>query len=579
MKDHIRIAILGNCTTDYVGKELQAASARHGIPAEIYNAPYNQYVQEILNPDSGLYAYGPELIILWLEGKVFFPEWYDMALLLGKKEQKLQQANNASATVTSLVETIRSKCGAKIIVNNFKVLYYSPLGILDNKFHPGLKAMISLVNSNLEEWAQDKEGIYIFDYSSACAQYGLDAATDKKIYYAAKSPVSYPFTRVIAAEYMRYILPIKSKNKKCLVLDLDNTLWGGIAGEEGLQGVTLDISGPGRAFYDFQQTVLNLHSKGVLLAVCSKNNVEDAMEIIEQHPYMLLRKKYFSALKINWENKASNLREIAEELGIGIESIVFADDSPLERELVRTLLPEVTVADMPADTAKYAEALEKLPYFELLSITEDDLKRNEMYQVKSKREELLQNITSIDQFLSEIGLVITLEEATTFTIPRISQLTLKTNQFNMTTKRYQTSDIQKMLKSGDYAVVSCSVRDRLGDSGISGVCIAKLQEHEAVIDTFLLSCRVLGLGIEYAFLSTVVESLREKGIGTIYGIYMKTSKNTANESFFREAGFSAVSSEGNETRFILKEGEALKHQEYIKIEKKQGAGQLWMNNL
>ncbi len=569
MKASIKIAMLGNCTTEYVGKGLQEAASMHDITAEVYNAPYNQYVQEILKSDSGLYRSAPELIILWLEGRILFPQWYDLNLLVEGKEKKIQFVNSMLESVVSLVEAIRSKCGAKILVHNFKLPCFSPLGILDNKFRPGLKAMIAMLNTLLEEWAQDKDSIFIFDYNSTCARFGLDKAMDKKIYYATKSPVSFPFIRLITAEYMRYILPIKSKNKKCLVLDLDNTLWGGIAGEDGLQDVVLDITGPGRAYYDFQQSILNLYAKGILLAVNSKNNPEDALEIMEKHPHMLLRKKYFSVLKINWNNKAANLNEIAGELGIGIDSLVFIDDNPVEREFVKAMLPEVTVVEMPEDTARYSEVLEKLPEFELLSITEDDLRRNEMYKANIERQETLKSLNSMEEFLSSLGLEISVEAANSFTIPRISQLSLKTNQFNMTTKRYQTEDIERMAASEEYMVMSCSVRDKFGDNGISGICIAKLQSAEASIDTFLLSCRVLGLGIEYAFLSAIVENLHAKGVTTIHARYVKTPKNSANEGFYRNAGFLADSAELTATSYVLKPGKSVKRHDSIKIVKKQ----------
>ncbi len=565
MKDSIKIAILGNCTTEYIAKGLQEAASGYSIEAVVYNAPYNQYIQEALNPESGLYRSSPDLIILWLEGKGLFPEWYDINLLLEEKGKKEQRICDMLQSVVSLVETIRGKSSAKILVHNFKVPSFSPLGILDNKFQPGLKAMTARLNTLLEEWAQDKEGIYIFDYNNTCAQYGTDRAMDKKIYYATKSPVSFPFIRVVAAEYMRYILPVKSKNKKCLVLDLDNTLWGGVAGEDGLQGVVLDITGPGRVFYDFQQEILNLYTKGVLLAVNSKNNPADALEIIEKHPHMLLREKHFTVLKINWSNKAVNLKEIAEELGIGIESIVFMDDNPKERELVKTMLPEVTVVEMPADTARYAETLEKLPEFELLMITEDDLKRNQMYKANSGRKELLKTFGSMEEYLSGLQLEITVDAANTFTIPRISQLSLKTNQFNMTTKRYQTGEIEKMAASENYWVASCSVRDKFGDSGISGVCVVELQGAEASIDTFLLSCRVLGLGVEYAFLSTIIGALHAKGVSTIHARYVKTAKNSANAGFYPDAGFSAASAGPDETSYQLNPGKSVKRLDYINI--------------
>ena len=570
MGNTIKIAIIGNCTTDYLGMALQSAAGVYNLQAEIYNGPYNQYMQEVLNRESGLYRFAPELVILWLEGKGLFPQWFDFNLLLEGKDKKTEWIREAAEAVVSPVEHILAGSGAKVIINNFRIPCHTPLGILDNRKYPGLKAMIGLLNSAVEEWASERDRVFVFDYNSVCAAYGMDKAEDKKLYYAAKSPVSIPFANVMALEYMRYILPMKSKNKKCLVLDLDNTLWGGVAAEDGMEGIALDINGPGRCYYDFQAEIRNLYSKGILLAVNSKNNEKDALEIIENHPHMLLRKDHFSILKINWRDKVSNLREIARELNIGTDSMVFFDDNPAEREYVKSNLPEVKVVQVPEDAAKFAETLQKLPDFELLDITEDDLKRNRMYRDNIKRKEESYHFSNAEDFIKSLETEITIAPANALSIPRISQLTLKTNQFNMTTKRYQTGEIAGMADSDEYLVASCSVRDRFGDSGISGVCIVKLQGSSAVIDTFLLSCRVLGRNIEFAFLEAIVEMLRGKNRSTIFARFVRTGKNSAFEGFYSESGFSADSSDGNETYFSLGGESRIKTHDYIKVSIKSG---------
>lgn len=570
MKESMKIAILGNCTTQYIGDGLQNTAEKYGVQVNIYHAPYNQYTQEVLNPCSNLYAFDPDLIILWLEGSLLFPEWYDLHLLLEGRDKKRSLIQDMLVSVTSLVESIRNRCRAKIILNNFKVPYYSPLGILDHKFYPGLKGMVSELNASLDQWGCTHENVHIFDYNGAVAQFGAGKTEDRKLGYATKSPVSFAFIRFIAVEYMRYILPMRSKNKKCLVLDLDNTLWGGVAGEDGLNGITLDTDGPGKCFYDFQKEILNLYHKGILLAINSKNNPEDALEIIESHPHMLLRKKHFTALKMNWNDKATNIRQIAEELNIGMNSMVFIDDNPVEREYISTLLPEVTVVQMPEDPAKYADTLRGLPDFELLSLTEEDLRRNELYQANTERREALQSFSSLEDYLASLKTEITVESAKPFTIPRISQLTLKTNQFNMTTMRYQTVDIEKIIKSGEYLVLSCSVNDRFGDSGISGVCIVKFEGDVATIEAFLLSCRVLGRHIEYAFLSAVIEILRKKNISVIYAKYVKTPKSQAYAGFYSDAGFDILSSDENGVLFSLGQDQRTKAYDYIRVINKIG---------
>ncbi len=565
MLNSINIAILGNSTTDYLETALIKECKKHEIAASIYNAPYNQYAQEILNNSSGYYSSKPDLTIIMLEGKELFPEWYSFATLQESNEHKVKLVEETYNSLASLLEIIHTNCNTKIIISNFKIPYYSPLGILDTKSKIGLKRMISTLNLKLEEFSAARDYVYIFDYTGLSSQYGYNNSEDAKMYYIAKNTVSFSFINQMAKEYMRYILPLESKNKKCLVLDLDNTLWGGVAGEDGINGVRLDSNGAARSFYDFQLEILSLYYKGVVLAVNSKNNYEDAMEIIEKHPHMLLRKKYFSVLKINWQDKAANMKEIAGELNLGIDSLVFFDDNPVERDYVKSMLPEVKAVDVPEDVSKYSRALQELVEFEQISITSEDIKRNEMYEANQKRQEAQAQYDSLEDYLAGLGSVISLENASEFTIPRITQLSQKTNQFNMTTVRYQTDDIAAMLETNKYLVLSCSAKDKFGDNGIVGVCIVKLDNIDAYIDTFLLSCRVLGRNIEYAFISSVADILRGRGIQNISAKYIKTGKNVHNKDFYLNAGFSKLSETEAESNFMLGIKDKLKEFKYIDI--------------
>ena len=548
MDKSINIAILGNCTTEYIAQALQDECEKKNIFAYIYNAPYDQYNQEILNIDSGLYTSKPEITILFLESFLLFPQWFEFTNLTSDKDNKLSQIQSAFDKLISLIEKIHANSDTKIIMNNFKLPYHSPLGLLDGKYYPGIKDMISMLNMKLNEWSADKEYLFVFDYNGISAQFGHKKSVSQKMIYLANNPATLAFTHVLAGEYMRYILPLKFMSKKCLVLDLDNTLWGGVAGEDGISGIELDITGPGKSYYDFQKEILNLYNKGILLALNSKNNFDDAISIIENHPHMLLRPSHFSSLKINWNDKAKNISEIAKELNIGIDSIVFFDDNPVERELVKTMLPDVTVISVPNDSSKYADTLKNLVEFEMLMITKEDIQRNEMYFANLKRNESISQYKSIDDYLASLEMKIILEYANEFSIPRIAQLTQKTNQFNMTTKRYLDKDIESMAKSEQYMVISCQAIDRLGDNGITGVCIAYLEGANAEIDTYLLSCRILGRNIEYAFIHDVIRRLRNKGIQKIYASYIRTDKNKANENFYEKAGFSKYLWTGSEAK-------------------------------
>lgn len=551
MHEPIRIALLGNVTTEYLGNALAEECRRYGLPAEVYNTPFRQYTQEALNPGSGFYSFSPRITLLFLEGRFLFPDWYDAVTLQRPAADKEALIEQVWAGIADVLDKIRSNSPTYLLVNNFKVPYHSPLGILDTKQAPGLKAMLARLNGKLEDYAATLENIGIFDYNGFSAYIGHRHAEDSRMYYLSGNILPFPFLKQLAHEYMRFLLALSSRNKKCLVLDLDNTLWGGVAGEEGISGIKLDIHGPGKSYHDFQKSILNLYNRGILLAINSKNNPEDALEIMEKHPYMLLRKSHFASLQINWKDKASNMIEIAKELNIGLDSLVFFDDSPVERELVRSLLPQITVVDVPVDSSRYCDTLSQVVGFESLDLTEEDIRRNQMYEQNKEREEVQQQFTTREQYLASLQTVMTVKEADKFTLPRVAQLTQKTNQFNMTTRRYQPGDLGHMLASGSCRVYCCSVSDRFGDNGVVGSCIIKIQDHIAHIDTFLLSCRVLGRNVEFAFLQAIVRLLREKGIETIFGEYIRTEKNRANSGFYRQAGFTAVTSGPEQALYVL----------------------------
>ncbi len=562
MDKSIAIAILGNCTTDYIARALAEACKAYELEPRIYTSPYDQYRQDIINQDSGFYAAKPQLSILFLEGYALFPEWFEFSLLTAGKEEKLARLQAVFEDLITLIEKIHANSDSKILLHNFQLPYYASLGILDSKYYPGSKDMVALLNTKLNEWAADKDYVYIFDYNGLKAQFGYQHASSQKLIYLANNPITLAFTQNLAREYLRYLLPIKGLNKKCLVLDLDNTLWGGVAGEDGLAGIKLDRTGVGKSFFDFQREILNLYQKGIILAINSKNNFEDALQVIENHPHMLLRRTHFSSLKINWEDKAQNLLAIAKELNIGLDSLVFFDDNPVERELVKAMLPMVTVVAVPNDSSKYADTLKELLEFEQLKLTQEDLDRNAMYQANQKRNKLISRYKTLDEYLESLEIKMILEQANEFTIPRLAQLTQKTNQFNMTTKRYTQADMEIMAHSESFLVLSCQALDRFGDNGITGLCIAKKEGDEAFIDTYLLSCRILGRNIEYALIQHVVSRLFEEGIRKVSASFIQTEKNKANEDFYEKAGFSKQASKG---LYYVENKKQLKSIPYIEI--------------
>jgi FkbH-like protein len=373
------------------------------------------------------------------------------------------------------------------------------------------------------------------------------------MYYMGRFGFSDSFLPAIADVYMAYIKALKNQTRKCIVLDLDNTLWGGVLGEEGFQGIKLGKEPPGNAYLDFQRLLLSYYNRGIILAINSNNNFADAIRVIREHPYMLLREKHFAAMRINWENKAQNMIELAEEINVGLASLVFVDDMPQNREQIRRTLPEVLVVDLPPSPFLYKSTFEKLNDFNVLSLTEEDRHRGEMYYSQKSRETLRKSKVSLSDFLISLQMKIVIKPADGFSLPRIAQLVNKTNQFNLTTRRYTDIEITKMAENEkEYGVLGLSVTDRFGDEGLVGAAIIRKTPDAWNIDSFLMSCRVIGRGVETAFLAKIVTIARTTAFPTSSGSISQpkrtsrrtTSIATMDSSFFRSG---KISSDGGLT--------------------------------
>jgi FkbH-like protein len=341
----------------------------------------------------------------------------------------------------------------------------------------------------------------------------------------------------MAREWMRFIVPLSGRTAKVLVTDLDNTLWGGVIGEDGMAGIQVGAEYPGAAYQALQRALLDLSRKGILLSVCSKNNLDDAMEALEQHPGMLVRAKHFAAMRINWTDKAQNLREIARELNIGIDALAFLDDNPFEREQVRAALPEVTVIDLPKNPLEYASAVRNCAVFERLALSAEDQQRTEMYAAQKQRAGAEQNFQSKEDFFRFLEQEAELEPVSDLTLARVAQLTQKTNQFNLTTRRYTESQIAEMAKKAEWHIFSIRVRDRFGDHGLVGVAITHDVGEQCEVDTFLLSCRVIGRTVETALLAYLAESAAQRGRKRLEGWFLPTRKNAPARDFYEQHGF------------------------------------------
>jgi FkbH-like protein len=431
-----------------------------------------------------------------------------------------------------------------------------------------LQEEINSFNRELKKIAKESTNIKVLEIEDFLIRYNREEWIDWKYYFISQMSINPKLALSFKKWFKRKEEEIALKRKKCLVLDLDNTLWGGVLGEDGIDGIKIGGDYPGKAFLYFQEALVELSKRGIILTICSKNNEEDVLEAWEKNPFIVLKQKYISAYRINWNNKADNIKELSEELNIGLDSFVFVDDNPTERELIRQMLPMVEVPEFPEQPYELPEFFRQLvdKYFRIYSITEEDKKKTEQYQANAKRSNEKKKFTDIGEYIKSLDIKIEIQKANEFNIPRIAQMSQKTNQFNLTTKRYTDADIKSFLEQG-YDIYCISVSDKFGDNGITGEIIIREEGKLAEIDTLLLSCRILGKGIEEAFIKRILAILKDKGIEEVKAKYIPTIKNSQVKDFYEKVGFEKEQEEDGIKNYII----SLKDKEfdikpYYKIE-------------
>ena len=462
-----------------------------------------------------------------VDGYIWFyqlPVKYDQEMLCSEVRGFTQKLSY----VLTKVEATKPFIVLTMDEGGYAVLFNSGVNLL---------AAVSDYNASLVQAETAYSNIKLLDIREFTRHYPTEEVFDWKYWFISQMGLnprlSKPFTEWLAHKLDQIAL----KRKKCLVLDLDNTLWGGVLGEDGMEGIKLGGDYPGKAFHYFQEGLLELSKSGVILTVCSKNNEEDVLEVWEKNPDMLLKKDNFATWRINWTDKATNIKELAEELNIGLDSFVFVDDDPTERELIKRILPMVEVPVFPTQPYElpvfFKDIVEK--YFRVYSITDEDREKTEQYKANTQRARAKRDFVDLDAFLESLDIQITIESANEFNIPRIAQMTQKTNQFNLTTRRYTDTDIRLFVQAG-WKIWCIRVADKFGDNGITG-CI--LVDGDT-IDTFLISCRVLGKGIEVAFIKKVLTMLKEYGLLVVKSLYLPTAKNGQVKDFYDRCGFSCI---------------------------------------
>ena len=534
----IKVAILSSFTINGLEEALRVKCAESDITCATYLCGYGQYNQDILDQSSKLYEFSPDITFMIIDTRSVLSTLFYTPYTIPANDRRTY-IDKRVADFVNLVKTFKNRTGSKLVLTNCSIPTYSPYGICEVRTEYGLKEMVYDFNARLSDAFRSDPQVFLFDFNSFVAKYGEINVLDYRQFLVGDIKVSLSYIPHLAEELMGYVKANLGVNRKCIVLDLDNTLWGGIIGEDGFDRIDLSLKPPGMAFMEFQRVLLALYQRGVILAINSRNNEDEALRAIRDHPFMVLREEHFATMKINWSDKISNMKEIAQELNIGLDSIVYFDDDPINRELMSKAIPQIKTIDLPDDPSLYASTLMQINDFNTLVMTNEDRNRGEMYRQEHKRTELKRSSSNLEDFLKQLEIRVTMKKANNFTIPRIAQLTLKTNQFNLTTRRYQEEDVETLAQDHTKLIGCAQTQDKFGDNGITGVYIVNKNhvDKEWFIDTFLLSCRVMGRGIEDAMMGYILSKAKEEGVIKVKAEFIPTKKNKPCEQLLPNFGF------------------------------------------
>ena len=507
---------------------------------------FNAYAQEMLDAESALYGFKPNVAILAVQTCDVAPDlWVQYTDL--KPAAVTPAVRRVVESFQQWIRAFRERSEANLVIHTLEQPVWPTAGVIDAQSAVGQSVAIEDINRELRRLPEQYRGVYVLDYDALVARHGRLGWHDERKWRTARMPIAAEHLIHLTQEWMRFLVPLSGRTAKALVVDLDNTLWGGVIGEDGIDGIQLGAEYPGSAYQALQRAMLDLYQRGILLAICSKNNRDDAMEVLESHPGMLLKPSHFAAMRINWNDKAQSLREIAAELNIGIDSLVFFDDNPAEREQVRNSLPQVSIIDPPDDPVAWAAAVRNYPAFERLTVSSEDQQRTTFYQVERERSQAAHSFGSKEDFYRFLEQRVEIAAVCPTTLDRVAQLTQKTNQFNLTTRRYGPQQIAGLAKSPGWQVLSLRVKDRFGDQGLVGVAITCDKDQVCEIDTFLLSCRVIGRTVETALLSFLAQGARARGRRQLAGWFLPTAKNEPAREFYAQHGFRMQTRNGEGT--------------------------------
>ena len=530
----IKVALLGDSATQFLAMAIKASGYNAGLDIELYEADFDLVYESLMDADHKIYKEKYDNIILFHSTEKLLQSFYKTT----HRDQK-EFFVSIQNYFETLIGFIRKNSSAGIIFNNFNEINDGVFGNFASKTTSSFIYQLRKINISLQDLAAENKNIFIADILSLVNLAGSKNVSSAKWYITSQNIFILDFLPEVAKAFTDILAALSGKIKKCLIMDLDNTLWGGIIGDDGIENIQIGDLGIGKAFTRLQYWAKELKKRGILLAVCSKNDELIAKAVFENHPDMVLRLDDISIFVANWSNKGDNIKYIQEVLNIGMDSLVFLDDNPFERNLVKTMHPQVCVPDLPEDPANYVSYLQSLNLFETASFTEEDTIRTKQYKEESERVVLQHSFESVDEYLRSLQMVATVEEINAYNVGRCAQLTQRSNQFNLTTIRYTEQQLTTFINDGGKAIC-ISLKDKFGDYGLISLILLELKDAVCLINTWIMSCRVLKRGVEEFAVNKMIKTAEKFNCIEIKGNYISTPKNRMVSKLFENMGFTQI---------------------------------------
>lgn len=533
MRKTVRVAVLSDASTQHLTPILKVLFARAGFAAEIHEGEFDTTETEILDAASSLYASKPDAVVLLPSGNALRRRYHEA------KGDRAGFGDSIASHAASLWDALKKNAPKAIVVQaNYAAPYEREFGSFGLKVPESLSANVTAANAKLSELARGRSHVMLCDIDGIASYVGKKTFVDEKLWTVAKSFCALENLPLVAQAIVDVVAAAKGHAAKCVVLDLDNTMWGGIIGDDGVEGIQIGPYGDGEPFHRFQQYIRELRRRGIILAVCSKNEHAAAIKPFEEHPEMVIRRDDIAVFVANWETKVDNIKRIKETLNIGFDSMVFLDDNPFERNIVRQYLPEVIVPELPEEPSDYVRAISELNLFETASFTDEDRQRNDQYREEAERKGLAESFTNVEDYLKSLDMQAKVARFDSFHLPRIAQLIQRSNQFNLTTRRQGLAECEALMNAGSEVLpLYVKLADKFGDYGLISVVVGRFEPDHLQLDTWLMSCRVLTRGVEEHVMNRMVAEAKARGLGLVVGEYIPTAKNAMVKEFYSRFGF------------------------------------------